>query len=103
MNLVDSIINFLFKNKLDSKLVVAGKNFGSFDVRFLRRLPKGEDLVKCFSHRILDAGPMFVDFNTDNVLPDLKLSKERAGISGDVLHDSLDDAWDVIQVLRTKY
>jgi hypothetical protein len=29
--------------------------------------------------------------------------KERAKIQGEVTHDALEDAWDVIELLRTQY
>jgi hypothetical protein len=44
-----------------------------------------------------------VDWNNDKSLPNLTTCKERAGIEGVVTHDALEDAWDVIEVLRKFY
>ena len=46
---------------------------------------------------------LFVDWNNDTSLPNLTTCKERAGIEGVVTHDALEDAWDVVQVLRKFY
>ena len=36
----------------------------------------------------------------DERLPDLLTCKERAGIKGKVTHKAIEDAWDVIELLR---
>ena len=46
---------------------------------------------------------MFVDFKTDDWIPNLDTCKKRAGINGEVTHNALDDARDVILTLRSKY
>jgi hypothetical protein len=81
---------------------VAGKNFGTFDKIFLEELPWWKKLIR-IRQRILDPGILFVDWNNDDSVPNLKTCKERCDISGEVTHDALEDAWDVIQILRTKY
>ena len=83
-------------------ITVAGKNFGTFDKPFLERLPRWKQLIRTRS-RILDPSILFVDWENDEDLPSLNTCKERAGISGAVTHDALEDAWDVIQVLRKSY
>jgi hypothetical protein len=40
--------------------------------------------------------------NNDDTLPSLDVCKKRANIDGNVSHNALLDAWDVIQVLRNK-
>lgn len=80
----------------------AGKNFGTFDKLFLERLPRWKQCIR-ISQRILDPAILFVDWKEDNTLPNLNLCKERAGINGLVTHNALEDAWDVIEVLRKKY
>lgn len=83
-------------------LNVAGKNFGTFDKLFLEKIPLWNLLFK-IRHRIIDPSILFVDWNSDSSLPQLSRCKERAGIKGEVTHNALEDAWDVIQLLRTKY
>ena len=81
---------------------VAGKNFGTFDKIFLERLPRWKQLIK-MRNRILDPAILFVDWKSDEALPGLKLCKERSKIEGEVTHNALEDAIDVVSVLRTKY
>jgi oligoribonuclease len=83
-------------------LNVAGKNFGTFDKVFLEELPWWKKLIR-IRQRILDPGILFVDWNNDDSIPNLKTCKERCNVNGEVTHDALEDAWDVIQILRTKY
>jgi oligoribonuclease len=81
---------------------VAGKNFGTFDKVFLEQLPWYKKLIKT-RQRILDPAILLVDWKSDDSLPNLKECKERAGVSGIVTHNALEDAWDVIEVLRKFY
>lgn len=81
---------------------VAGKNFATFDKIFLERLPRWKQLIACRS-RILDPAILFVDWDTDEALPGLGLCKERAKIEGIITHNALEDAIDVVEILRTKY
>ena len=81
---------------------VAGKNFGTFDKIFLERLPRWKQLIEV-RNRILDPAILFVDWKSDKALPGLNLCKERAGIIGEVTHNALEDAIDVVEVLRKIY
>lgn len=81
---------------------VAGKNFGTFDKLFLEQLPWYKKLIKT-RQRILDPAILFVDWKDDESLPNLKQCKDRAGVEGIVTHNALEDAWDVIEVLRKFY
>jgi hypothetical protein len=78
---------------------VAGKNFASFDKVFLEKLPNFTSKIKIRS-RIIDPAVYATDWKSDLAVPGLKLCKERAGIDGEVTHDAVDDAIDVIKVLR---
>lgn len=80
---------------------VAGKNFGFFDKRFLEKLPGFKQIQ--IRSRILDPSILYVDWKNDSTLPSLKQCKERAEIEGEVTHDAIDDAWDVILTLRKFY
>lgn len=81
---------------------VAGKNFGTFDKIFLEKLDWFKKLINIRT-RIIDPAPLFCDWVNDKTLPNFKTCKERSNISGEVAHNALEDAWDVIQMLRTKY
>ena len=83
-------------------ITVAGKNFASFDKRFLERLPRWQQAIR-IRQRILDPAVLYIDWEKDKTLPNLNTCKQRAGIAGDVTHTALEDAWDVIQILRKFY
>lgn len=81
---------------------VAGKNFATFDKRFLERLPRWKQAIKV-KQRVIDPAILYVDWKTDEQLPSLSDCKNRAGLNGQVSHNALEDAWDVVQVLRKFY
>ncbi|MDG1950797.1 MAG: hypothetical protein P8J32_08360 [bacterium] len=81
---------------------MAGKNFGTFDRPFLYRMKGFKGFIK-IHQRILDPAILFVDWKNDVTLPNLKQCKERSGIDGIVTHKAVEDAWDVIEILRNKY
>jgi oligoribonuclease len=81
---------------------VAGKNFSTFDKLFLERLPRWKQLIR-IRQRILDPAILFVDWKEDESLPGLSSCKKRAGLNEYVSHNALEDAWDVVELLRKKY
>jgi hypothetical protein len=81
---------------------VAGKNFGTFDKLFLQQLPWWQKLIRT-RQRVLDPAILCVDWLNDETLPSLTTCKQRKGIEGIVTHNALEDAWDVIEVLRKFY
>ena len=83
-------------------LNVAGKNFGTFDKLFLQELPWWQKLIRT-RQRVLDPAILMVDWKNDKSLPNLTQCKERADVTGIVTHNALEDAWDVIEVLRKFY
>lgn len=85
-----------------TKLNVAGKNFGTFDKKFIERLPRWNDTFR-FRQRILDPAILFINWLEDEELPNLNTCMKRAGVKGEVTHDAVADAKDVIKVLRTTY
>ena len=89
-------------NIAKSHLTIAGKNFGTFDKLFLERLPRWQQVFK-IRQRIIDPTIIFTDWNNDESLPNLTTCKERAKTGGEVTHDAVEDAWDVIQLMRTQY
>lgn len=88
--------------KSDEKIIVAGKNFGTFDLRFLENLEGFGEYIK-FHQRIIDPAVLYFDNSADKELPNLSICKERAGIQNtEIAHRTIKDAWDIIQVLRGK-
>mgnify|MGYP000991746196 CR=1 FL=1 len=81
---------------------VAGKNFGTFDQMFLKQLPWWQKLIRV-KQRIIDPAVLCCKWDEDGELPNLRTCKERLQIEGIVTHTALDDAWDVITVLRKFY
>jgi DNA polymerase III epsilon subunit-like protein len=99
----NSFKSFLVKNGYQTEhdkvtINAAGKNFGSFDLQFLKHKT---DLLKHVNirSRIVDPGILFLD-GDDDAIPGLNKCKERAKITGTVTHCAVDDAIDVVKVLR---
>jgi oligoribonuclease (3'-5' exoribonuclease) len=89
--------SFLASYDLESRIIVAGKNFAWFDNRFLELLPH-YDRVK-FHHRVLD--PMMLYLRPEDYEPpNSDECLRRARIQQSVKHRALDDALMVIQLLR---
>jgi hypothetical protein len=83
-------------------LNIAGKNFHAGDQAYIERLPRWKQVFR-IRNRHIDPSVLFVDWKNDESMPSLGVCKERAKIEGIVTHDALEDAWDVIQLLRTQY
>ena len=94
---------WLDEQNMHDKIVVAGKNFMGFDMRFLRRLNFGKQVK--ISHRALDPGSMFFDPKIDKVPPSTDECYKRAGMDIPVAHTAVEDALGVVQLIRyfTKY
>ena len=80
----------------------AGKNFAGFDKKFLEKLPRWKQVFSIRS-RVLDPGILFVDWINDESVPSLDECKKRAGIDGVVTHNAVEDAMDVVMLLRQCY
>lgn len=80
----------------------AGKNFGTFDKIFLEKLPRWQQVIR-IRQRLLDPSILFVDWVKDAEVPGLGKCKERAGFDKVVTHNAVEDAWDVIELLRKAY
>ena len=89
-------------NMKKTYLNCAGKNFAGFDQKFLERLPRWKQLFSIRS-RVLDPGILFVDWFKDESIPSLDECKKRAGIKGVVTHNAVEDAMDVVMLLRKRY
>jgi DNA polymerase III epsilon subunit-like protein len=83
------------------KINAAGKNFATFDKLFLQNIIGWTSKIQ-MRQRIIDPAILFVDWINDDSLPNLNSCIRRAGLDGEVSHDALDDAIDVIRVIRAK-
>jgi oligoribonuclease len=83
------------------KINAAGKNFATFDKLFLQNIIGWTAKIQ-MRQRIIDPAILFVDWINDDSLPNLNSCIRRAGLDGEVSHDALDDAIDVIRVIRAK-
>lgn len=81
---------------------VAGKNFNGFDRHFLDRIPGFSDKIRMRT-RVIDPAVLHVDWHNDDTLPSLDGCLQSAGVEGYVTHLAVDDAMDVIKVLRPSY
>ena len=103
VKLVDGIIYpILGSNMKKTYLNCAGKNFAGFDKKFLEKLPRWKQVFSIRS-RVLDPGILFVDWKNDESIPSLDQCKQRAGIDGVVTHNAVEDAMDVVMLLRKCY
>jgi len=81
---------------------VAGKNFNGFDRNFLDRVDGFSNKIRMRT-RVIDPATIMVNWKDDDTLPSLDECKQRAGIEGIVTHLAVDDAKDVVEVLRKSY
>ena len=93
---------FLLANGFEKKddqvsINVAGKNFSSFDARFLDKT----DFRKHVNvrSRVLDPSILFWTPG-DETLPSMSVCKKRMGEGDNIAHTALEDAIDVIKLLR---
>ncbi len=82
------------------KINVAGKNPGSFDIPFLKALPRWIGLVE-FHRRILDPASHCIQPDDEHI-PDLQECLKQCGLEGTVSHTAVDDAIDIIRVIRQR-
>jgi len=81
-------------------LTAAGKNFASFDMQFLKKLPAFNEFVR-FRHRVLDPAILYWQFD-DESLPNSKTCYQRAGLDSKVSHTAVEDARAVVRLIRAR-
>jgi DNA polymerase III epsilon subunit-like protein len=95
------LVNNGYKEEHDQVVITAaGKNFGAFDLQFLKRKT---DLLKHVNirHRIIDPAILYLK-EEDQALPGTEECKLRARIFGKVEHTAEADAKDVVALVRHK-
>ena len=107
--LIPKFMGWLSLYLVYGSFTVAGKNFRDFDYEFLINHYRYQNVEwtwdKCIKteRRVLDPAVLFWNPLEDKKLPSQDECLVRAGIDGKVDHTALGDAWQVIQLLRTKY
>jgi hypothetical protein len=96
---------FLIDNNFEEKnnkvtINIAGKNFMSFDNRFLENHTTLNKYVN-FRSRVLDPAILYYE-KGDNFLPSLQECLNRAEIDSEVRHTAIEDCLDVIKLIRKK-
>jgi oligoribonuclease (3'-5' exoribonuclease) len=94
---------WLFDHGINSseKMVVAGKNFAAFDRNFLSQLMNWDWDIK-MEHRFIDPGNMYYQPGIDDGLPNTEECLRRAGLPPHVSHTAVEDALDVVRLIRWK-
>lgn len=106
-NLVDDFYNWLLlcgytpgKNE-KIYLNIAGKNVGTFDLRFLGKVPCMKQKIH-FKHRIIDPAIFYTDILNDAGVANFETCKKRAGLGDIVTHNAIEDAFDVVFLIMIK-
>jgi len=79
----------------------AGKNFAAFDLQFLNKKTDLNKHVK-IRHRILDPGSMYMKID-DEAVPGTEECLKRAGLTPNVEHEAVADAFDVVKLIRIHF
>lgn len=96
---------FLLENNFEEKegkvtINIAGKNFMSFDSKFLEKHTDMDKHIR-FRSRVLDPAILYFQ-REDNFLPSLQTCLDRADIKSEVKHTAIEDCLDVIKLIRKK-
>jgi oligoribonuclease len=78
----------------------AGKNFATFDKLFLEKLPSWSSNIQ-IKQRVIDPAILLTDWLYDKSMPNLGTCMNRCKLDGEVTHDAVQDAIDVIRVIRS--
>lgn len=85
------------EGKAGKKIVVAGKNAAGFDIPWLKH---HKFATSCFDFRVLDPGSLY--FQEMGKVAGLPSLKKHIGLEDEVTHRALDDAFDVVKLIRYK-
>lgn len=86
-----------------AEFTAAGKNFGTFDLQFLKKLPQWNNLIKVNS-RVIDPAILYWDPESDISMPSFRECKERALLTKtEYSHDALIDARETIELIRRAF
>ena len=89
-------------NQAPFTITPAGKNFDSFDRKFIDLIPKWGSYVN-LRHRTIDPTSMYVDWKNDDAPPGLGDCLQRAGVPKIITHKAVEDCLDTLLVIRKEY
>lgn len=92
---INEFVNKCVGNDKD-KIFVAGKNAAGFDIPFMKW---AGFCVDRFKHRVIDPGSMY--YSDFGYPPSLGEINDKLGLDA-VTHDALDDALNIVKVIRHK-
>lgn len=78
---------------------IAGKNPAMFDIPFLNAMPEWLGHVVKFERRVMDPAILYMK-PEDVKMPNLQKCLRRAGLEGTVQHTAVDDAIDIVRLIR---
>jgi len=93
--------DWLREQDVNLHFTAAGKNFATFDKLFLDRVPGWNDELK-IRHRVIDPAMLYWLPSENEQLPNLETCLDRAGIPKTVQHTAVEDALDVVRLIREK-
>jgi oligoribonuclease len=93
------IQEFLQYHKVETPLTIAGKNVMEFDIQFLNNAIGFDKSIE-YNFGGLDPAIYFLDESVDTCMPTLSECKERAGLDGPAAHQALEDAIDIVKLIR---
>lgn len=99
--LTNTIGQFVGKHFTDTP-TLAGKNVGTFDLAFLRKLPRWKHHFR-HKHRVIDPGMLYFNPLTDAAVPSTDECLKRAGLVNEQPHNPVHDCWAVIRLVRVAY
>lgn len=99
--LAQKFASFLHACKIYGKFTAAGKNFASFDRQFILNL-RNSELIQ-LHYRSIEPSMFYIDWKKDETVPDSMTCKKRARLKEQMLHRAMNDAWDMILLLRQQY
>lgn len=86
-----------FIDKEILRMIIAGKNYGAFDLQFLKKLPNWNNSLMC--RRFLDPSMYYLKAE-DDFPPSLETCLKRAGLNNCVTHTAVIDAFQVAQLIN---
>lgn len=93
------LINWIKAQNPNPVVTFAGKNFGAFDLQFLKRSAIPWSTFR-YKHRFIDVGNLFWNPAKDDCLPDLATCVSRTGVTPRKLHSAIEDCRSVIECVR---
>ncbi|MBD2201725.1 hypothetical protein H6G33_10235 [Calothrix sp. FACHB-1219] len=97
---IPALNEFAYGLGMEFPFLAAGKNFSGFDRLFLEGIDSKEELR--FHHRTIDPAMWYMEYE-DKKPPSLETCLSRAGINKKVKHEALEDAADIIRLVKLYY